>query len=64
MKNNNSSSTGLRFVSALTIAFIVLKLCKIINWSWLWVLSPLWIDIIIELVIVIIFCLYYRKISK
>lgn len=27
----------------LTVAFIVLKLCKVIAWSWWWVLSPLWI---------------------
>lgn len=30
-------------VSALTITFITLKLCKVIAWSWWWVLSPLWI---------------------
>ena len=27
----------------LTIVFIVLKLCGVISWSWLWVLSPIWI---------------------
>lgn len=27
----------------LQIAFIALKLFNIITWSWLWVLSPLWI---------------------
>lgn len=26
----------------LTVAFIVLKLCKVIDWSWWWVLSPFW----------------------
>ena len=29
----------------LTIAFIVLKLCGVINWSWIWVLAPLWIGL-------------------
>lgn len=29
--------------TALGITFIVLKLCKVINWPWLWVLSPFWI---------------------
>lgn len=29
----------------LTIAFIVLKLCGVIAWSWLWVLAPLWISV-------------------
>lgn len=40
MKVNNNSN-GIGFVGALTIAFIVLKLMKIIDWSWWWVLSPL-----------------------
>lgn len=31
------------FGTLLQIAFIVLKLCKVINWSWLWVLAPTWI---------------------
>jgi hypothetical protein len=29
----------------LTIVFIILKLCKVIAWSWVWVLSPLWISV-------------------
>lgn len=36
----------------LTVAFIVLKLCKVIDWSWLWVLAPLWIPIVLALAIV------------
>ena len=28
-----------------TVIFIILKLCKVIKWSWLWVLSPYWITI-------------------
>ena len=31
------------FCGILTIVFIVLKLTKVIAWSWWWVLSPLWI---------------------
>lgn len=30
-------------VGLLTIVFVALKLCNVINWSWWWVLSPLWI---------------------
>ena len=33
------------FPTLLVIAFIVLKLCNVISWSWWWVLSPLWIPI-------------------
>lgn len=32
------------FVNLLTILFIGLKLAGVIAWSWLWVLSPLWIS--------------------
>lgn len=42
---------GSFFTSLLTIAFIVLKLCNVIDWSWIWVLSPFWIPIAIVLII-------------
>lgn len=34
---------GVSTTSLLGIAFVVLKLTKCIDWSWLWVLSPFWI---------------------
>ena len=40
----STSAGGVGFTGLLTIAFIVLKLCGVIEWSWLWVLSPLWIS--------------------
>jgi len=30
--------------NALTIAFVVLKLCEVIDWSWWWVTAPLWMS--------------------
>ena len=45
MENNSSrASGGIGFVGLLQIAFIVLKLCNVIKWSWFWVLSPIWIS--------------------
>jgi hypothetical protein len=41
------------FLGLLTIVFIVLKLVGVIAWSWLWVLSPMWIGILLWLAIVI-----------
>ena len=35
----------------LGIAFIVLKLCHVIDWSWLWVTCPLWAGLAIVLII-------------
>lgn len=46
MKDNNKilvSTHSIGFCGLLTIAFIVLKLCNAISWSWWWVLAPLWI---------------------
>ena len=46
MSNNNTqTSGGIGFGGMLTIAFIVLKLVGVIDWSWLWVLAPLWIGV-------------------
>ncbi len=45
MSNTSSSSSGgISFVGLLTIVFITLKLTRFIDWSWWWVLSPLWIS--------------------
>lgn len=38
----------------LVVAFIVLKLTGVINWSWLWVLAPIWIPTAITLAIIVI----------
>lgn len=53
--NNNSRDRGIGFMGLLTIAFIVLKLCHVIEWSWLWVLSPLWISFVITMIVIIWF---------
>jgi len=52
--NNNKSSGGVGFVGLLQLAFIILKLCGVIKWSWLWVLSPMWISAILILLILLI----------
>jgi hypothetical protein len=39
----STNSGGMEFAFLLTILFITLKLTGVINWSWVWVLCPLWI---------------------
>ena len=51
-KSSNNSSVG--FSGLLTIVFITLKLTNYIDWSWWWVLSPLWIGVALFLAILII----------
>ena len=41
------NSGGIGFVGLLTILFIGLKLTGITTWAWIWVLSPIWISIIL-----------------
>ena len=54
MKKESKSSGGVGFAGLLTIAFIVLKLTNVISWSWVWVLSPIWIVVAIVTICVII----------
>lgn len=44
-KTNNVTYKGVGFIGLLQLAFIVLKLCNVIKWSWGVVLIPLWIDL-------------------
>lgn len=43
----NRSNNGIGVCDAVCIVFIVLKIVGVINWSWVWVLSPIWISLII-----------------
>lgn len=52
MSDNNTASTGIGFTSMLLILFITLKLTNVITWSWWWVLSPIWIEAILLVVII------------
>jgi ABC-type antimicrobial peptide transport system permease subunit len=39
---NNTGNTSLSLMSVLLTIFVVLKLTDNIDWSWWWVLSPIW----------------------
>lgn len=39
---STSGSGGVSFFTVLGIVFVVLKLVGVINWPWVWVLSPIW----------------------
>lgn len=54
MSETRVSYNGIGFFGLLTIIFITLKLCGVINWSWFWVLSPLWISFSLGLFIMVI----------
>lgn len=54
MSDSSTQSRGVGFAGLLTIVFIVLKLLGKIDWSWWWVLSPLWISLLVGIVIIVL----------
>lgn len=57
----DNKSAGLSLSTLLTVVFIVLKLCKVITWSWWWVLSPLWIGMILTVILILIVVFLSKK---
>ena len=44
---------GLNFVEALTLLFIALRLCNVIDWPWIGILSPMWITFCLEFLLAV-----------
>lgn len=61
MKEKSSTVGGVGFTGLLTIAFIVLKLLGVISWSWVWVLSPIWIDAILVVLLLAVLIILDRR---
>lgn len=59
--NNTTVSGGIGFTGLLTIVFIVLKLCGVINWSWIWVFSPMWISAALCIAIFVFIVMIIKK---
>lgn len=47
---DKQAKSGVSVAGLLGVAFIVLKLCGVIDWSWLWVLAPFWIPLAVALI--------------
>lgn len=57
---DSGNNYGIGFCELLTIVFIVLKLIGVITWSWVWVLSPLWISWLVAILLIIILLIIKR----
>lgn len=57
---------GIGFCGLLAVAFIVLKLTGVINWSWLWVLAPIWIPtaITLAIIVIVLVAILVRELTK
>lgn len=51
---SSSSSSGIGCGTLLGVAFVVLKLCHIINWSWWWVLAPFWVGFLLVVLFLVV----------
>lgn len=54
MAAESNNNYGIGFPGALTVLFIGLKLTNHIDWTWLWVLSPLWITFVVVFTVALI----------
>lgn len=60
MNNEKTTSGGIGFGSLLLLTFIILKLVGVIDWSWWWVLSPIWIPVVLLMAASILLFVVYR----
>lgn len=44
--------------------FLILKLTHVIDWSWWWITSPLWIGAILAVIALVIFLVTANKLFK
>ena len=61
MRSNNKALNFLmRFFEVVILLLIMLKLMKVINWSWWWVLAPVWLVLAIVVVAITVYCIKYQ----
>lgn len=58
------SSGGVGLMTVLQVVFLVLKLCNVIKWSWVWVLSPTWIALGVSLVLFLVWLIIKLILNK
>ena len=59
MDNRPIINIGGGLSNMLFITFLVLKLTKVIDWSWWWITCPLWGGLAIILAVIIVIALVY-----
>lgn len=55
MSKDKITYTGISFPFILGLAFVILKLCHVIDWSWWWVTAPFWgMSVLVVIISVIV----------
>ena len=62
--SSSSSSGGIGFTGLLTVLFVGLKLTNVIAWSWVWVLSPIWISVLLLIIFLSIAAIFIAVMEK
>ena len=60
-ENKTTVNGGVGVTGLLQVAFIVLKLLGKIEWSWLWVLSPTWITMLLVVIVIVVAIVIARR---
>ena len=60
-ENKSAGAGGIGVAGLLQVAFIVLKLCGVIKWSWWWVLAPTWMGLALSVIIIVGIVIAYSK---
>ena len=58
------SPANLIVVGVCTAILTALKVTGYIDWSWVWVLAPLWLDLILLVTMIIVIFIWYKVIIK
>lgn len=55
-QNQQAAGGGISIAGLLGVAFIILKLVGVIDWSWWWVLAPFWgpIALVVAIILVVL----------
>ncbi len=68
MNDNHNKATatasGIGVTGLLGVAFVILKLCGVIHWSWLWVLAPFWGSFLLGLIAFALFIIFVVWLNK
>lgn len=64
MENNNKKITvtlpSVGSVLLISLILLILKLTGIIHWSWIWIISPIWLPYVFAFVISLIILIIYK----
>ena len=62
--SSSPNSGGIGFFGLLTIVFITLKLTNYIDWSWFWVLAPMWMPIALIIGILLLIVSFGGRVKR